>query len=204
LDNWEYARNVPTHPWRGSQSIPRALGLKRFADGIRLIQQPVAELHTLRDRHLTLEGQNFLAANRSLRSKGISGDALEIWVEVDANNASEVGFKVRKGIGEETLIGVDTAKSELFLDRTRSGNTNFHEKFLGRHAGPISFARRKTIKLHVFVDRSSVEVFGNDGETVISDCIFPGRTSQDIELYSKAGEARILKFDLWTLRSAWR
>ncbi len=50
LDNWEYAARVPTSPWRGQQSLPRVLKLRRFPQGVRLVQSPVAELHTLRGR----------------------------------------------------------------------------------------------------------------------------------------------------------
>lgn len=203
LDNWEYAARTPTHPWRGAQSIPRVLSLKRFLGVIHLVQQPVEELRSLRDHHWSLRGQTFLAANRFLKSRGVSGDALEIKVEIAANHATEVGLHVRKSADEQTPIGVEIAKSQLFVDRTRSGNSNFHEKFAGRQVGPVSSAPGQVIKLHVFVDRSSVEVFGNGGETVISDCIFPRRASRGVELYSSGREARILKLDIWTLRSAW-
>ena len=204
LVNWEYAAKVPTHPWRGVQSIPRELRLKRFTDGIRLVQQPVMELRTLRKEHTSLGDQNFHAANRLLKSKGVRGETLEIVAEIDRGSAAEVGFKVRKGPEEETVIGVDTKQSKLFVDRTRSGNVGFDEKFPGRHAGPIRLAGGKSVKLHIFVDRSSVEVFGNDGETVISDGTFPARTSGGIELYSQGGQARIVKLDVWNLGSAWQ
>ena len=119
-------------------------------------------------------------------------------------NSAEAGIRVRKGKDEATTIGVDWGKQEVFVDRTRSGNTSFDEKFPGRHAGPLLPAGAKQVKLHIFVDRSSVEVFVNDGSTVISDAIFPSRDSQDIELYSNGGEARLVKLEVWTLRSAWR
>jgi len=89
-------------------------------------------------------------------------------------------------------------KQEVFVDRTRSGNISFDEKFPGRQAGPLLPAGGKQVSLHIFVDRSSVEVFVNDGSTVISDAIFPSRDSQDIELYSKGGEARIVKLEVCT------
>ena len=57
LNNWEYAPKVPTYPWRGTQSVPRELKLRRFADGLHLVQQPVAELRSLRTRHTHLEKQ---------------------------------------------------------------------------------------------------------------------------------------------------
>jgi len=154
--------------------------------------------------YVNLQDQNIFAANRLLRSKGVGGEILEILAEIDPGSAAEVGLKVRKGPTEETVIGVDTIQTQLFVDRTRSGNGAFDQKFPGRHVAPTHLAQGKSVRLHLFVDQSSVEVFGNDGEAVISDCIFPARSSQAIEVYSRGGEARITKLDVWKLRSAWQ
>src|SRR4029077_10359337 len=89
LDNWDYAAKEPTSPWRGAQSIPRELRLKSFPEGIRLIQQPVRELQSLRQRHYHMEDQGVAAANRLLISQGIKGETLEIAAEIDAKNAFE-------------------------------------------------------------------------------------------------------------------
>jgi fructan beta-fructosidase len=137
-------------------------------------------------------------------AKQVRGDALEIIAEIDGGNSAETGIRVRKGKDEATTIGVDWGKQEVFVDRTRSGDVAFDERFAGRQAGPLLPAGGKRVKLHIFVDRSSVEVFVNDGATVISDAIFPSRDSQDIELYSKNGEAQIVRLEVWTLHSAWQ
>jgi fructan beta-fructosidase len=204
LNNWEYAARVPTDPWRGAQSIPRELKLKRLADGIRLVQEPVAELQALRQDHTSVENRSIEAANNILKSKGVRGETLEIVVEISPEEASEVGLKVRKGEGEETVIGVDTKKSTLFVDRTRSGNVGFDTHFPSRDAGPITLVAGKSARFHIFVDRSSVEVFGNDGETVISEAIFPKSSSDEIELYAHDGHARVLKMDVWNLKSIYQ
>jgi len=204
LLNWEYAGKVPTFPWRGVQSIPRALSLKRLPEGIRLVQSPLNELAGLRQSQVSLGPQEIATANSALVAKKVRGDVLEIIAEIDASNSTEAGIRVRKGTDEATIIGVDWGKQEIFVDRTRSGNTSFDEKFSGRHAGPLLPAGGKHVKLHIFVDRSSVEVFVNDGATVISEAIFPSRESQGIELYSKNGEARVVKLEIWSLHSAWR
>jgi fructan beta-fructosidase len=149
LVNWEYAGKVPTSPWRGLQSIPREVKLRRTADGIRLVQEPISELHRLRARHTSLARQSVTATNRSLQSKGVHGDALEIEVEIDPVGASEVGLRVRKGPAEETLIGVDmedgAKEKHLFVDRTRSGSVRFDDRFPGRHSGPFQIAEGKHI-----------------------------------------------------------
>lgn len=202
LNNWQYAAKVPTEPWRGAQSIPRELKLKRYAQGIRLVQAPVKELQMLRTRHMSIKDQSLEAVNDLLTAKAVRGDTLEIDIGFSTVVASEFGLKVRRGDGEETVIGVDTHESKLFVDRTRSGDVDFDEHFLSRNAGPITLGAAKNVRLHIFVDRSSVEVFGNDGETVLSETIFPKRTSDGIELYSRGGPVRVLNLDVWNLKSA--
>jgi fructan beta-fructosidase len=204
LNNWKYAAKVPTDPWRGAQSIPRELKLKRFANRIRLVQEPVTELRNLRARHTRLENRSIEAANNLLKSKRIRGETLEIIAEISPEDASEIGTKVRKSANEETVIGVDTKKLTLFVDRTRSGDVGFDEHFSSRDAGPITREAGKSVRLHVFVDRSSVEVFANDGETVISETIFPKRSSDEIEFCSRAGGARVLKMDVSNLKSIYQ
>jgi len=204
LLNWEYAGKVPTSPWCGVQSIPRVLSLIRFPEGIRLVQSPVKELEVLRRNHVSLGEMDIAAANGALLAKRVHGDALEIIADLDSSNSAEAGIRVRKGKDEATTIGVDWAKQEVFVDRTRSVDTAFDPKFPGRHAGPLLPVGGERVKLHIFVDRSSVEVFVNNGATVISDAIFPSRDSQGIELYSSGGQARIVKLEVWTLQSAWR
>jgi len=203
LDNWEYARRAPTSPWRGAQSIPRVVKLRRFRGGIRLTQEPVAELQALRRQHVSVEDQSFEAANRRLESKGVKAETFEIEADIEPRQATEFGLKVRQGPSEETVIGVDRERSQLFVDRTRSGDTSFDPKFPGRQAAPIELATGLPIRLHVFVDRSAVEVFANEGETVISDLIFPSPASQGIEFFSERSEARVLKLDIWSLKSSW-
>jgi beta-fructofuranosidase/levanase len=48
LNNWLYASTIPTSPWRGTQSAPRVLSLRRTGDTIDLIQEPARELRRLR------------------------------------------------------------------------------------------------------------------------------------------------------------
>jgi fructan beta-fructosidase len=200
LNNWQYAAKAPTDPWRGAQSIPRALKLKRAAAGIRLVQEPVRELEALRGQHVQMKNRSLESANQFLKSKQVHGVTIEISAEFLPEGSAEFGLKVRKGDDEETLIGVDTKQSKVFVDRNRSGDVSFEEHFASRDAGPITTG--KTVKLHIFIDRSSVEVFGNDGEVVISNTIFPKPTSDGIEIYSRGGNARIVKMDVWNLKKS--
>jgi fructan beta-fructosidase len=201
--NWEYAAHVPTSPWRGLQSIPRILKLKRFPEGIRLVQDPIAELRSLRAQHLSIKDQSTQAANRILTSKKISGDTIEIEVTIQPNKAGSFGLEVRRNASELTRIGIERHTSELFIDRTHSGITKFDPSFPGRQTAPLNVSEGKTVQLHIFVDRCSVEVFANNGEKVISDLIFPSPASNGVQLYSQEDEMKIVSLEIWNLGSAW-
>jgi sucrose-6-phosphate hydrolase SacC (GH32 family) len=105
------------------------------------------------------------------------------------------------GEGQETVVGYDVARHEMFVDRTRSGNTGFHRDFPGRHVAPLEVRAGGRVKLHVLVDRYSVEVFGNDGESVVTDLIFPNGKSRGVQVYCD-GDGADYGLDLWRLRSA--
>ena len=202
MNNWQYAQEIPTMPWRSAQSLPRALALRTTSEGIRLVQQPINELQTLRGPRHTVAAQPVGEGAITLASHGVAGTALEIAVEFDVGTAAEVGLKVRAGRDEETVIGVDSRGGRLFVDRTRSGQVGFHREFSGRHTAPLRVESGR-VKLRVFVDWSSVEVFAADGEVVLTDQLFPAPDSDGVALYARGGTARLVSFEAWPLASIW-
>jgi sucrose-6-phosphate hydrolase SacC (GH32 family) len=203
MNNWEYGQEIPTSPWRSAQSIPREVRLKTYGDDIRLVQSPVAELERLRQSHYKLSNKIIAPESDPLSGRRISGKTLEIIATFEPGAASEFGLKVRKSANEETVVGYDAAAAELFVDRSRSGKVDFNPRFPGKDSGPLPVEQGR-IKLHLFVDWSSVEVFGNDGRTVITDLIFPSPEADGLALFAKGGTARLISLDVWGLQSIWK
>ena len=127
--------------------------------------------------------------------------AADIRLEVSATGESaEAGLRLSNEMGEDVLIGVGGSPLELFVDRRRSRAARFHEDYAGRHAGPVR-AIDGRVHLRLIVDRSMVELFANDGETVVSDRVFPTQPFTRIE---PVNAARIVgSVDLWPLRPVW-
>jgi fructan beta-fructosidase len=202
MNNWKYANDIPTPThWRGMMSVPRSLGLRRMAGGeLRLIQQPVRELQSLRREHRAVPKTRLEAGTVTIEEN--AGDAMEIVAEfAPAQDATTFGLKVFVGGGHETVVGYDPAKQELFVDRTRSGNAAFHPDFAGRHAAPLQPGADGKIRIHVLVDRYSVEAFGNEGESAITDLVFPPDGARGIQVFSDRG-AVDYSLDTWQLRGA--
>jgi sucrose-6-phosphate hydrolase SacC (GH32 family) len=203
MNNWSYAGTVPTAPWRGAQSVPRALALRTTPDGIRLVQQPVAELARLRGVRRHVGARAIPDGTLPLAAGGVSGNALDIVAELEPGTASEFGLEVRTGASERTVIGVDVHARQIFVDRTHSGDVAFAKDFAAtRQTAPL-FVQRGRVRLRVLVDWSSVEVFADDGRVVLTEQIFPAPESAGVGLYAKGGTARLASLDAWPIASAW-
>jgi fructan beta-fructosidase len=203
MNNWQYANKTPTSPWRGAMTIPREVALKAIPqEGVRLVQAPVLELQQLRTNAKQWSKPVTISPGSNLLSD-FQDDTYEMIAEFEVGSATEFGFKVRKGDLEETIVGYDTKSSQLFVNRTNSGNTQFSPFFPGEYRTSLSPVRNR-IKLHLFVDRSSIEVFGNEGERVITSLIFPSPESRSVEIYVKNGNVKLKWMNIFHLKSVWR
>jgi fructan beta-fructosidase len=203
MNNWQYAGAIPTSPWRSAMSVPREVALGTIGGRIEVVQRPIRQLDTLRqDPAYELNDSTIPEGTRAL-GRGATGKALDILVDFDLKTAEKFGLKVRTGNGEETVIGYDVAASELYVDRTRSGNVGFSRDFPGVQRAPLT-ARDGDVRLRILVDWSSVEVFAENGERVITDQIFPSGTSEGVELFSEGGDATLDSLAIWQMRSIWQ
>jgi fructan beta-fructosidase len=201
FSNWQYANVEPTVLWRGAQSIPRTLMLRRYTDGLRLVQRPIRELESLRREKLHIVNASVNDVNQKIRETRTNGEVYEFEAEFRPGPGDDIGFRLRRSKDAETRVGFDAVHRELYVDRTRSGEVSFSKDFPGRHSARLE--HNESIKLHVFVDRSSVEVFANDGERVLSERIYPPPGSDGIELYSLGASGSVVSLTIWELNSAW-
>jgi fructan beta-fructosidase len=201
MNNWNYAGAIPTSPWRSAMSVPRELGLETIDGSPRLVSQPVRELKSLRS------GPSYHLGRWTIQPGAwmlpLRGKTLEIKADLRSGTAERAGLKVRTGSGEETVIGYDAEVGELYVDRTRSGRVDFSRDFPGVQRAPLA-ARHGKVHLRILVDWSSVEVFADRGQTVITDQIFPAATSDGIQLFADGGSATIDSLKIRPLRSSWR
>jgi fructan beta-fructosidase len=210
MNNWDYANDIPTTPWKSAMSIPRRLTMFKMDDEYKLYQTPVREIENKRGKYggysdLKLPCDPKMFDNIAFTS----GEIQAILAPFGPLVAEEFGIKVFQSkneageVIEETVIGYDPAKEFLFIDRSRSGNVDFNEKFSSRDAVPLKMRDGKII-LHVFIDECTIEVFANNGEVVLSSQVFPTMNQGRIELYTKgAGRAVAESYNAWQYKSIW-
>ncbi len=199
LNNWIYANQIPTGAWRGAMTLPRELTLRTTSAGIRLVQQPIRELEKQRGNHCTWQDQ--IIASGEFRLEGIQGALLEIVAEfaIDLEQpATCFGLHIGGGEGEQTTISYAVAEELLRLDRTQSGLNDFNPAFAGLYQALLS-PNEHVIRLHTFVDQSSVELFGNGGLATLTAQIFPTKRQPSMRLFAQNGKVRLLRLDAWQL-----
>ncbi|KAL0486165.1 beta-fructofuranosidase [Acrasis kona] len=214
LGNWEYSTTSPTDPWRCSQSIPRMLELKNIDNQYKLYSTPIPELTKLRKTSWTFSGKPVISAGsptvvsfpKDIDTRHCEIE-LELQIPISSRPPDKVGIQVlRNEAGEEnTLIYYDIKTKNVVVDRSKSGNVKFSDRFLSV-VSEQNVPLREIIKFHIFVDASSVEVFVNDGEAVLSSILFPNQKSTTMSVICDGQAATftiVKKFVVHPLTSIW-
>lgn len=121
------------------------------------------------------------------------------------NGSSEFGIIVQasENFSQQTRIGYDFATQQVFINRTKSRDVSFHSTFQSVYYAPLSPALNNTVALHIFVDWSSVEVFGGQGETTMTAQIFPPENATYAQLFSTGGSTNNVQIRISEVRSTW-
>lgn len=192
--------NSPQTTFMGRMTIPRELGLRTFPGGVRLVQKPIGELAGNRSGTLTW-GASTVTPGTNLLA-GVTGDCYEIQVEFQAagSAATEFGLRVRTGQGgsQYTIIGYAPARQEIFVDKDRGGGG-----YVGRHVAAMAPDGAGRVRLRVFVDRSSIEVFGNDDVVSFTELSYPDPSSTGLELYTVGSPVTVTAARFDRMRRTW-
>ena len=200
MSNWQYAAEVPTEQYRSANTLPREIALFRGDDGeIYASNAPSPEVESLRDR-VVLDKSNF-TLNRNTRSFALpvaNGGICEIVAEIDAMNADSVTMALSNSAGNVVNMTYDTEARTMSFDRTSSGLVDFSESFPAVTVAPTR-ENRGIITLRIFVDRSSIELFGNDGRFVMTNLVFPERPYSTLAVSAHGGKAKVRNLKIYSL-----
>ena len=203
MNNWDYANELPTDPWRSSMTLAREVRLTAVNGSARLIQQPIlaGPGAPAGQSAEVMNADAFELRNSALRlPDAVPGSAQIIEAEILPGSAERLDFRLF-GSSEGsmgTTLSYDTSSAQLTLDRSQSGNTSFHGKFASAESAPVDL-ENGVLKLLIVVDHCSVEVFVQGGRVVLTDLVFPDAGNQENWLSAEGGSATILKLAVSTL-----
>jgi beta-fructofuranosidase len=167
--------------WNGCLALPRELSIG--PDG-RPRQRPARELEALRGDRAGVDGPVRVADGEE-RPLGISGEGMEIRVRLEPSGSGRSGLRLRGADGESV--------AEIVV----------HGTTLEVAGEAVGVGPGAAVDLAVFVDRSVLEVFVDDGRQVVTRVI-PSRGG-DLGAFgfAEGGTLELSAFDAWELTPVW-
>lgn len=188
MSNWEYANVVPTLTWRGAMTVARTVELKKIDSSYRLLFQPVKELNSYRSTKYKKDSILIKDDTKIIDSKAINLSSAEINFEIPDIKNNSFTFKLTNKQGDTLAFGYNNSDKNFFVDRRKSGKNDFSKKF----ANPVSIAKRTShnpnLSGQIILDKTSIELFFDNGETVMTEIFFPNSPFNKLSIEPKDQE----------------
>lgn len=181
MSNVRYANVIPEQGWRGAATIARDLKLKKVGDDFYLTAAPVKELASITGKEHLINNIK-VKDSYDLSTKITPFNGL---FQIDLTTAENESFSMhfKNAEGEALVIGYDKASNNFYTDRTKSGQVGFEKSFAKYVVAP-RIAKGNQVSLKVLFDRTSAELFADEGLTVMTNTFF--NSSSFNQLYIKA------------------
>jgi levanase/fructan beta-fructosidase len=185
MSNWQYANEVPTETWRSAMTIARELKLTKTGETYRMVSSPVAELQEYSGEEFTknviaVEGETQIAT-----AKDIDLSTSVISFEIEDLKDQEYHFNLSSEGGDVLKFGYDHNTEEFYIDRSKSGLTDFNENFGDKISIAPRLSKASNLKVKAVIDNMSIELFYDNGETVMTEIFFP---KKPISIFSAEGD----------------
>ncbi len=186
MSNWQYANKTPTDTWRGAMSLPRRMVLRKVNEHYRLASEPHVNLLDARRHGFDWLQAKPMAAGDLVTTADLPAVA-EVLVQLSwSAQAPVVELELSNAQGEHLTLVLDVAQASINLDRRHSG---WDQEGFGREMRAELYSSTPGVaELRLFVDRSSVEVFANNGLSCLTSCCFPQTPYSTLQVQLRSGE----------------
>lgn len=174
MSNWQYANNVPTRQYRSANTIARDLTIYREGGELYLKSTPSKEIKKARGEKVSVPSFKVAGHHEVASLLKDNKGAYEIEMVIQNAGASKISFCLLNEKGEKVSMYYDVPRKQFVMDRSKSGKVDFSSDFPAVTVAPATADKEMTLRL--FVDRSSVEAFGEDGKFVMTNLVFPSET----------------------------
>ena len=198
MSNWQYANNVPTLQYRSANTIARDLSLFKQDGSIFLKSEPCKEMLEARKDGRQIKTVNVAKAETISLSPQSDNGAYEVELSINPGKSKEVSFVLSNGKGEKVLMTYDVVKKTFAIDRTKSGEVSFSNDFPA--VTEITLSKSKELKLRLFVDKSSIEAFVDNGKFVMTNCVFPSAPYDMITFESDGNRYKVKNINIYQIK----
>lgn len=173
MSNWQYANNVPTRQYRSANTLARDLTLYREGQELYLKSTPSVEVKKARGKKVSIPSFKVSEKHEIVNLFEDNQGAYEVEIVIQNAGASKIAFCLLNDKGEKVSMYYDLNRKQFVMDRSESGTVDFSKDFPAVTVAPVNVDKELTLRL--FVDRSSIEAFGEDGKFVMTNLVFPSQ-----------------------------
>jgi fructan beta-fructosidase len=200
MNNWNYASEIPTDPWRGTMTLPRTIELATTPEGPRLVQTPVEQVETLRMDEQRVSGETIDSVDEQL---DIPLTIFDASIGLDMGEASDLDLRLEQPDGSSAIVfRYEESRGVLTMIRPPDGNAETVEAFYGEFEAPVALVDGR-LDLRMLVDRHSIELFAEGGRIVLTALQLPLERPLRLRL-AATGQVSNVEAVLHPLRSVWR
>lgn len=173
MSNWQYANNVPTRQYRSANTLARDLTLYHEGQELYLKSTPSVEVKKARGKKVSIPSFKVSEKHEMVNLFEEKQGAYEVEIVIQNAGASKIAFCLLNDKGEKVSMYYDLNRKQFVMDRSESGKVDFSKDFPAVTVAPVNVDKELTLRL--FVDRSSIEAFGEDGKFVMTNLVFPSQ-----------------------------
>jgi fructan beta-fructosidase len=198
MSNWQYANQVPTEKWRNAMTIPRELALKQINGQIHLASEPVKELTRIELKPvINVPVLSFKKNVVPLFPTLPDQYAVKFRIDKITNYC----IVLTNDVGEKLVLGYNKASNRYYIDRTKSGKVDFNPEFAKTFFAP-RFSKSSSSDIMLIVDASSIELFADNGLTVMTCVFFPQKPFNHLQFENSKG-ITLKNLQLLPFKSIW-
>jgi fructan beta-fructosidase len=190
LTSSAFSQVVPaTKFFTGGMTLPHELSLKSNGSHPILASVPAPEVYAARGASAALS----LGSGRTLIPNSVNG-AYEVDLTFIPAGSEPFGFTLSNDSGEKVIYTFKPAEGILVTDRSQSGLQSFPD---GVAVQPVSVIPvRDSYKVQLFYDRLVSEMFVNDGDAVVTNCVYPEAYYDHIEVFGPAAVSDAMTYEM--------
>lgn len=203
---------TPENAAQQIMSLPRRITLE---DG-ELKMEVTEAVKTLRGNHKGFQSLP-LPANEMIVLDGYEGNTIEMEMEINAGNSQLLELEVLRSPDCREVTRICFYRERGYRDLDREAEGHCTESILTIETSrssivpeiqprmpenaPVHLEKQENLKLHIFIDKSLLEVFVNDRQCAVVR-VYPGLAeSRGIAIGAGSGDAEVIRFDMWEMGS---
>jgi fructan beta-fructosidase len=184
-------------PFAQQLTFPAELSIRDTGDGFKMYRWPIDEIKSLYGKTWKLPA-DISPSEANEKLKDISLEAMDLSLEFKPDEAEDMLMKIRG-----SALRYDAAKKQIEVSVKPQASRPRGRKVAKKDVMKDAVNEDGTVKLRILVDRGSIEIFLNEGVTVLTHSIIHELEDTRL-LFEGGGKAMIQSMEINEVTSSWK